>query len=187
MADTPALGAGARKSVGVRVPPPALFSLSLGSVRPRAARLQPPTRQCGMMGRWPSVIVPNVGARSSKHPPSRRPRSPATARQRRHPSIPDDLEPTPAETLAYAQDLLERGLAFNAHEVLEAAWTNGPTTRRRCRQPGAFAVGITPVLRGSQGRDDRAPARASGRSCRRRGGGTVASTWRSGRLCRRAD
>jgi len=27
----------------------------------------------------------------------------------------------PAETVAYAQDLLDRGLAFNAHEVLEAA------------------------------------------------------------------
>src|SRR6185312_15550274 len=40
--------------------------------------------------------------------------------------IPDDLALPPAETLAYAQDLLDRGLAFNAHEVLEAAWKNGP-------------------------------------------------------------
>jgi hypothetical protein len=37
------------------------------------------------------------------------------------PRIPDDLELSPLETLAYAQDLLDRGLAFNAHEVLEAA------------------------------------------------------------------
>jgi len=35
--------------------------------------------------------------------------------------IPDDVELPPAETLAYAQDLLDAGLAFNAHEVLEAA------------------------------------------------------------------
>ena len=40
--------------------------------------------------------------------------------------IPDDLALAPAETLAYAQELLDRGLAFNAHEVLEAAWKNGP-------------------------------------------------------------
>ena len=44
--------------------------------------------------------------------------------------IPDDLELPPAETLAYAQDLLDRGLAFNAHEVLEAAWKNGPDDER---------------------------------------------------------
>ncbi len=36
------------------------------------------------------------------------------------PRIPDDLELAPAETLAYAQDLLDQGLAFSAHEVLEA-------------------------------------------------------------------
>ena len=35
------------------------------------------------------------------------------------PRIPDDLELPPAETLAYAQDLLDKGLAFNAHEVLD--------------------------------------------------------------------
>jgi hypothetical protein len=46
------------------------------------------------------------------------------------PPIPDDLELTPAETLRYAQDLLDQGLAFNAHEVLEAAWKNGPEDER---------------------------------------------------------
>ena len=43
------------------------------------------------------------------------------------PRIPDDLSLTPAETLRYAQELLDAGLAFNAHEVLEAAWKQGPT------------------------------------------------------------
>ena len=42
------------------------------------------------------------------------------------PRIPDDLDLAPTETLAYAQDLLDRGQAFSAHEVLEAAWKNGP-------------------------------------------------------------
>jgi uncharacterized protein len=64
------------------------------------------------------------------------------------PRIPDDLELPPAETLAYAQDLLDRGLAFNAHEVLEAAWKNGPDDEKTLWQALAqLAVGITHVQR----------------------------------------
>ena len=66
------------------------------------------------------------------------------------PRIPDELELTPAATLAYAQDLLDRGLAFNAHEVLEAAWKNGPDDERLLWQGLAqLAVGITHVQRGN--------------------------------------
>jgi uncharacterized protein len=66
------------------------------------------------------------------------------------PRIPDDLELPPAETLAYAQDLLDRGLAFNAHEVLEAAWKNGPDDEKKLWQALAqLAVGITHVQRGN--------------------------------------
>jgi uncharacterized protein len=66
------------------------------------------------------------------------------------PRIPDDLELPPAETLAYAQDLLDRGLAFNAHEVLEAAWKNGPDEEQMLWQGLAqLAVGITHVQRGN--------------------------------------
>jgi predicted metal-dependent hydrolase len=66
------------------------------------------------------------------------------------PRIPDDLELAPAETLAYAQELLDRGLAFNAHEVLEAAWKNGPAEERMLWQGLAqLAVGITHVQRGN--------------------------------------
>jgi len=66
------------------------------------------------------------------------------------PRIPDDLELTPAETLDYAQDLLDRGLAFNAHEVLEAAWKNGPVEERALWQSLAqLAVGITHIQRGN--------------------------------------
>jgi uncharacterized protein len=64
--------------------------------------------------------------------------------------IPDDLELPPVETLAYAQDLLDRGLAFNAHEVFEAAWKNGPDEERTLWQGLAqLAVGITHVQRGN--------------------------------------
>ena len=66
------------------------------------------------------------------------------------PRIPDDLELPPADTLAYAQDLLDRGLAFNAHEVLEAAWKNGPDDEKTLWQALAqLAVGITHVQRGN--------------------------------------
>lgn len=64
--------------------------------------------------------------------------------------IPDDLELSPAETLVYAQDLLDRGHAFSAHEVLEAAWKNGPEHERPLWQGLAqLAVGITHVQRGN--------------------------------------
>ena len=66
------------------------------------------------------------------------------------PRIPDDLELAPAETLAHAQELLDRGLAFNAHEVLEAAWKSGPDDERPLWQGLAqLAVGITHVQRGN--------------------------------------
>jgi predicted metal-dependent hydrolase len=66
------------------------------------------------------------------------------------PRIADDLELPPAETLAYAQELLNRGLAFNAHEVLEAAWKNGPDHERSLWQGLAqLAVGVTHIQRGN--------------------------------------
>lgn len=66
------------------------------------------------------------------------------------PRIPDDLELPPAETLTYAQDLLDSGLAFNAHEVLEAAWKSGPAEERMLWQGMAqLAVGITHIQRGN--------------------------------------
>ena len=54
------------------------------------------------------------------------------------------------ESLSYAQELLGRGLAFNAHEVLEAAWKNGPADERALWQGLAqLAVGFTHVQRGN--------------------------------------
>ncbi|WP_278260698.1 DUF309 domain-containing protein [Nocardia sp. AG03] len=64
--------------------------------------------------------------------------------------IPDDLELAPQQTLAFAQQLLDDGLAFNAHEVLEAAWKNGPVAERMLWQGLAqYAVGITHIQRGN--------------------------------------
>ena len=66
------------------------------------------------------------------------------------PRIPDDLRLSPAETLRYAQDLLDRGQAFGAHEVLESAWKDGPDSERALWQGLAqLAVGITHVQRGN--------------------------------------
>lgn len=66
------------------------------------------------------------------------------------PRIPDDLELSPAGFLRYAQDLLDEGLAFNAHEVLEAAWKRAPDEERSLWQGLAqFAVGITHIQRGN--------------------------------------
>jgi predicted metal-dependent hydrolase len=80
------------------------------------------------------------------------------------PRIPDELELTPAATLAYAQDLLDGGLAFNAHEVLEAAWKNGPEEERFLWQGLAqLAVGITHVQRGNAKGAVAVLRRASGR------------------------
>ncbi|MHA3018872.1 DUF309 domain-containing protein [Mycobacterium sp. BMJ-28] len=67
------------------------------------------------------------------------------------PRIPDDLHLPPEKTLGYAQDLLDRGLAFHAHEVLEAAWKDGPVRERGLWQALAqLAVGITHVQRGNR-------------------------------------
>ncbi len=66
------------------------------------------------------------------------------------PGVPDDLDLPPAESLAYAQKLLDDGLAFHAHEVLEAAWKNGPDDERMLWQGLAqLAVGVTHIQRGN--------------------------------------
>lgn len=67
------------------------------------------------------------------------------------PTVPDDLELTPADTLDYAQRLLDAGRAFHAHEVLEAAWKSSPADERDLWQGLAqLAVGITHIQRGNQ-------------------------------------
>ncbi|WP_193046929.1 DUF309 domain-containing protein [Mycolicibacterium baixiangningiae] len=66
--------------------------------------------------------------------------------------IPDDLHLPPDESLAYAQQLLDAGRAFHAHEVLEAAWKDGPDDERPLWQGLAqLMVGVTHVQRGNVG------------------------------------
>jgi len=66
------------------------------------------------------------------------------------PQIPDDLDLPPQQTLTFAQQLLDDGLAFNAHEVLESAWKNGPFAEKMLWQALAqYAVGITHLQRGN--------------------------------------
>ncbi|MBH0779081.1 DUF309 domain-containing protein [Nocardia bovistercoris] len=67
------------------------------------------------------------------------------------PRIPDDLDLPPQQTLTFAQQLLDDGLAFNAHEVLESAWKNGPFAERMLWQGLAqYAVGLTHIQRGNK-------------------------------------
>jgi hypothetical protein len=64
--------------------------------------------------------------------------------------IPDDLSLPPAESLVLAQQLIDRGLAFNAHEVLEASWKQAPAAERELwRGLAQLAVGLTHAQRGN--------------------------------------
>jgi uncharacterized protein len=66
------------------------------------------------------------------------------------PPVPDDLALGPDGTLVEAQRLLDAGLPFQAHEVLEAAWKLAPAPERDLWQGLAqLAVGLTHVLRGN--------------------------------------
>lgn len=61
-----------------------------------------------------------------------------------------ELALPPAEALAEAQRLLDEGLPFHAHEVLEGVWKAAPEPERPMWQGLAqLAVGLTHVLRGN--------------------------------------
>jgi uncharacterized protein len=61
-----------------------------------------------------------------------------------------DLALPPEMALATAQQLLDAGLAFRAHEVLEAAWKAAPAAERDLWQGLAqLAVGLTHARRGN--------------------------------------
>ncbi|MFI5910110.1 DUF309 domain-containing protein [Dactylosporangium sp. NPDC051541] len=66
------------------------------------------------------------------------------------PTMPDDLDLTPAEALHQAQHLLDTGRPFHAHEVLEAAWKTAPDDERELwRGLAQLAVGLTHAKRGN--------------------------------------
>jgi uncharacterized protein len=65
--------------------------------------------------------------------------------------VPDDLVRAPADALAEAQRLLDEGLPFHAHEVLEGSWKSAPEPERELWQGLAqLAVGLTHALRGNR-------------------------------------
>jgi hypothetical protein len=64
--------------------------------------------------------------------------------------VPDDLVLSPDATVTEAQRLLDAGLPFPAHDVLEAAWKAAPELERPVwRALAQLAVGLTHVQRGN--------------------------------------
>lgn len=64
---------------------------------------------------------------------------------------PEGVRRSPGETLAEAQRLLDEGMPFHAHEVLEDAWksTDVPGERALWRGMAQLAVGLTHAARGN--------------------------------------
>jgi len=66
------------------------------------------------------------------------------------PALPEDVVRPAAEALALAQQLIDDGRPFQAHEVLEAAWrTAAPGERELWRGLAQLAVGLTHAQRGN--------------------------------------
>jgi hypothetical protein len=64
---------------------------------------------------------------------------------------PEGLLRTPARALAEAQELLDAGRPFHAHEVLEDAWKSAPDGERQLwRGLAQLAVGLTHAARGNR-------------------------------------
>lgn len=65
--------------------------------------------------------------------------------------LPEHLDTSPAAVTALAGRLLDEGLPFQAHEVLEAAWKAAPAPQRPAWQGMAqLAVALTHDRRGNQ-------------------------------------
>ena len=63
---------------------------------------------------------------------------------------PEGVVREPDHALAEAQELLDAGRPFHAHEVLEDAWKSGPDAERQLwRGLAQLAVGLTHAMRGN--------------------------------------
>lgn len=63
---------------------------------------------------------------------------------------PEGIVRTPHDTLVEAQQLLDEGMPFHAHEVFEDAWKSGPDSERGLwRAMAQLAVGVTHAARGN--------------------------------------
>jgi uncharacterized protein len=68
------------------------------------------------------------------------------------PQLPDQLALAPDAALDLAQQLIDSGRVFSAHEVLEASWKAAPPAERALWQGLAqVAVGLTHAQRGNAG------------------------------------
>ena len=66
------------------------------------------------------------------------------------PRIPDELVLEPLASLAEAQRLLDAGMPFHAHEILEGTWkAAAPAERDLWQGLAQLAVGYTHLLRGN--------------------------------------
>ena len=64
--------------------------------------------------------------------------------------VPDDLVLAPEEAVTEAQRLLDAGLPFPAHDVLEGVWKTGAVAERELwRALAQLAVGLTHAQRGN--------------------------------------
>jgi len=64
--------------------------------------------------------------------------------------MPEDLRLTAADAVRLAQELIDDGRPFHAHEVLEAAWKSSPGGERALWKGLAqIAVGLTHARRGN--------------------------------------
>jgi uncharacterized protein len=87
---------------------------------------------------------------------------------------PEGVVRTPEQTVAEAQELLDAGKPFHAHEVFEDAWKSGPEEERDLwRALAQVAVGLTHAARGN--------VTGGARLLRRGAGGVELWATRSGR------
>ncbi|WP_119287419.1 DUF309 domain-containing protein [Streptomyces sp. YIM 130001] len=64
---------------------------------------------------------------------------------------PEGVVRSPGESVAEAQELLDQGRPFHAHEVFEDAWKSGPEEERALwRGLAQLAVGLTHAARGNR-------------------------------------
>lgn len=67
------------------------------------------------------------------------------------PPLPEDIDASPLTVVPLANRLLDEGLPFQAHEVLEAAWKGAPSEQRPAWQGMAqLAVALTHARRGNR-------------------------------------
>ncbi len=75
--------------------------------------------------------------------------------------MPEDIDTSPAAVVALADRLLDKGMPFQAHEALEAAWKSAPDHQRPAWQALAqLAVALTHCRRGNAVGASRVRARA---------------------------